>query len=302
VAFAELSPLGQVVVCGLFLLMVYGWMQTGGKVVQWLAAHIPNVSVGLPYLGSTSLFGWLINALNGFDNYVQRVFYFYLDGTKAGWNGWCHQVASFVANVTETADFVATETQRALAVLRHSTIPALILGTLAPGSQLLTWLVAHVAALVKAGIHVVEVPPQILKKTITVVEQLPPKTTKIITRDLPAAIAAAIAGTLPRIRTLEREASGVEKWIRSHAEPLGLGAIVGATAYALGKLGLTSSRCSNVQKYNKRLCGMEQGLLDSLLADTTLILGTVSLVEFARGMQGVTAEAVPLIRRFWRAA
>jgi hypothetical protein len=43
-------------------------------------------------------------------------------------------------------------------------------------------------------------------------------------------------------------------------------------------------------------------LLDSLLADTTLILGTVSLVEFAQGMRGVTAEAVPLIRRFWRAA
>lgn len=296
-AFLELSPLAQVVVCGLFLLMVYGWMQTGGRIVQWLAANVPNPSV----LGFRP-FQWLHDVLNGFDNYVQRVFAFWLDATKAGWNGWCHQVASFVANVTESVDFLADETGKALRVLRHSTIPALILGALAPGSQLVTWLVAHVAAIVKAGIHVVEVPPKVLKQTITKVEQLPGQTTKIITRDLPASIAAAIAGTLPRIRRLERDVSGIEKWIKTHTDAIGLGALVGAVAFALTKLGLGSARCSNVQRYNKNLCGMEHGLLDALLADTLLIAGTISIVEFAEGMQGVTSEAVPLIRRFWRAA
>ncbi len=297
----ELGALGALVWCGFCVLMLYVWMHTGGYVIRWLASHIPNVSVGLPLVGSTSLFGWLINALNGFDTAVQNDFYAYLDATKAVWNLWASQVASFVANVTADVDWIANETGKALHVLRRSTIPALILGTLAPGSQLLAWLVAHVAALVKAGIHVVEVPPKVLKQTITRVEQLPGQTTRIITRELPASIAAAIAGTLPRIRGLERDVSGLEKWAKSHTDALGLGVIVGAVGYALSKLGLGSQRCSNVQKYNKNLCGMHPDLLESLLADTLLVLGTVSLVEFAQGMQGLMGEVTPTVRTFWRA-
>src|SRR5437764_1465863 len=58
---------------------------------------------------------------------------------------------------------------------------------------------------------------------------------------------------------------------------------------------------TNVYKVGKRACGMNPDLLESLLADTLLIAGTVSLVEFARGMQDVTEEVTPLIRTFWRA-
>jgi hypothetical protein len=46
---------------------------------------------------------------------------------------------------------------------------------------------------------------------------------------------------------------------------------------------------------------MDTDLLDSLLADTLLIVGTISLVEFAEGLQAGMGELTPQIRRFWKA-
>src|SRR5437764_441195 len=57
----------------------------------------------------------------------------------------------------------------------------------------------------------------------------------------------------------------------------------------------------HVQQITNVYKRVNPGLLESLLADTLLIAGTVSLVEFARGMQDVTEEVTPLSRTFWRA-
>lgn len=78
----------------------------------------------------------------------------------------------------------------------------------------------------------------------------------------------------------------------------GAAALVGT---ALATLGLGFLRCPRFAKTGKQVCGMDASLLESLLADTLLIAGTISLVEFAEGMQGITAEVTPLIRTFWRA-
>jgi hypothetical protein len=53
-------------------------------------------------------------------------------------------------------------------------------------------------------------------------------------------------------------------------------------AFSLARLGLGWLRCGNVKKVGKRLCGMNPDLLDALLIGTTLIVGTISLREFAK--------------------
>jgi len=81
-------------------------------------------------------------------------------------------------------------------------------------------------------------------------------------------------------------------------------AIAGATALvgaALARLGLGWLRCPRIAKAGKQLCGVNPNLLDSLLADTLLIAGTVSLVDFAKEMQGFTGEVADASRFFWRA-
>jgi hypothetical protein len=71
---------------------------------------------------------------------------------------------------------------------------------------------------------------------------------------------------------------------------------------ALGRLGLGWARCSNVGKVGRRVCGMDASLLESVLADSLLILGTLSLVTFAEEMQDVTEVIARPIQTFWRAS
>jgi hypothetical protein len=74
-----------------------------------------------------------------------------------------------------------------------------------------------------------------------------------------------------RLRNLERGLAGVSAV-----------ALVGT---ALARLGLNWIRCRRVGKVGKAVCGMDSQLLGSLLADATLIIGTISLVELTRGTQ-----------------
>jgi hypothetical protein len=77
----------------------------------------------------------------------------------------------------------------------------------------------------------------------------------------------------------------------------GAAAFVGA---ALATLGLGFLRCPRFSKAGKRACSIDDGLLETLLADTLLIVGTLSLVDFARAMQPEVAGIGKLVRWFWR--
>lgn len=115
-----------------------------------------------------------------------------------------------------------------------------------------------------------------------------------------------IARDIPRIRsadrTLGREITNLWKWTRAHTLQAGSLAFAGAVALALGRLGLGWTRCSKVGQAGKNLCGMDAGLLESLLADSLVVVGSLSLVEFAEEMVGVTDLAVRPITDFWRAS
>lgn len=122
------------------------------------------------------------------------------------------------------------------------------------------------------------------------------------------ALEGAIAGGIPRdiaglrwrTRTLERGYERLWKEVKRHEKLLGIGALTGVVAVVLGRLGLGWTRCSNVNKLGRNVCGMNAQLLESLLADTLLIAGTLSLVEFAKEMQSVEAGAVRVVQEFWR--
>jgi hypothetical protein len=115
-----------------------------------------------------------------------------------------------------------------------------------------------------------------------------------IARDLARAKAAAgslgrdLSGALARLKRIEKAVTKA-----------GAVALVGA---ALAALGAGWIRCPRVGKVGKSLCGVNADLLESLIADTLIIAGTVSLVEFAKGMQTITKEIEGPIRKFWRAA
>lgn len=112
----------------------------------------------------------------------------------------------------------------------------------------------------------------------------------------------ALSGVRGRVRAIEDELASLRKRVGISGRTALEGVGVGALAYALGRLGMSWARCSNVGRLGRRACGMDANLLESLLADTLLVVGTLSLVEFAEEMQGVAETAVRPITSFWRAS
>lgn len=98
--------------------------------------------------------------------------------------------------------------------------------------------------------------------------------TAVLPHTLPLHLPRTIANILKRLRKLDRVTAG--------------GLAVGAVAMALGRLGVGWVRCSKVGRVGRRLCGMNEGVLDDLLLGTLPLLSFVSVVEIAKAMQQVT--------------
>jgi hypothetical protein len=114
-------------------------------------------------------------------------------------------------------------------------------------------------------------------------------------------LAHSIAATFPRIGQLEREAGAASKWLRKHRWLAAYSTLAALGVGILSRLHLGFLRCANVKRTGKAVCGLDKSLLDALLADTLLVVGTLSLVEFAKEMETVVDEVAPAVRKFWRA-
>jgi hypothetical protein len=119
-----------------------------------------------------------------------------------------------------------------------------------------------------------------------------------------AAAGAAVPGWvihLPgRIGRVEREQADVWKRLRHLEKYVGALGAVALFVTALRKLGLNWIRCRNVKRVGKQLCGMDAGLLDSLLLDGVAVLSVVSVVTFAEALREVEDEALAIMGRLVR--
>lgn len=113
--------------------------------------------------------------------------------------------------------------------------------------------------------------------------------------------AVAWPGIPGRVGRIEREIDRLKGRAGKIGKYASLGAFLLLLAKALEKMGLNWIRCGNVKRFGRRVCGMDASALDTLLNGTLLIVGTVGLVEFAKGMQSVMDEIEPPVRKFWRA-
>jgi hypothetical protein len=120
------------------------------------------------------------------------------------------------------------------------------------------------------------------------------------------AIDVTIPRELGRIRTragrLERELTHPStRWLRRIAGAMWVATLAGLMIRTLARR-FPWLFCRKVKNVGNRVCGLDAGLLGSLLTDTLIIGGTISVVEFARELQAIEGEAVGLIRGFIREA
>jgi hypothetical protein len=206
----------------------------------------------------------------------------------------CAQIARWMARETEQ---LAGDTLAWATWLQHAHLPkwvkAVVYATFPP---------ALILRLVQAAIHANL--PHVGRTVTTKVEHVVTHTVTRIVRASSGAV--AIPGwmiRLPsRVGDVEHDLSGLRKRVKGLEKYAGATAAVALFTAALAKLGLKWLRCRNVTKAGKRLCGLDGNLLDALLIGTTLIVGTISLREFAEEVGTVTEEVSGLIHGLIRDA
>jgi len=278
-----LVPILAVLVAMLAMSMAASWDVTFGPMLKGLASLFDKATI-TAFGHTVAVLGWLAAAVRNFEATLRNAI-----GGAVAHLAWPLAYAirgvghAFLYPARALAD-LAGDTADALWRLRSVVVPRMIAAKTA-------WIPRHLAALAAA------------------IAALPHITRRIVVHDAPTfvrhtvvQVARAVANpALPRIGRLEREAGALGKRIDSLAKrltvPLGLAAV----GVALSTLGLGWTRCSRVKKLGKRVCGIDDGLLESLLADALLVVGTISLVEFAEGLLAGMDEFTPQIQKFWQA-
>lgn len=284
-----LVDLGVLLALAFLIALSYAYNYSLGAAIVALSNALG--SIRLPgFLGGGRVLGFAADALTAIDHTIRHQIGRGIDAMQATWNECVSYTATAVHWIGKEIASISHDTAQAVEHLHVQQITNVYKKVNPALARRVGVLAAAVAALERHVTHLIAREAHVAVAKVKVVEH---------TVTLPAPI--AIPKTLPKVGTIEREAEAALARIRDFAKRFGPAALLGTLAFALGKLGITWARCSNVNKLGKRACGMNPDLLESLLADTLLIAGTVSLVEFARGMQGVTEEVTPLIRAFWRA-
>jgi len=102
-----------------------------------------------------------------------------------------------------------------------------------------------------------------------------------------------------RVIDLEHGAIKTWDWIMDHPAGAAAGAFTGALAAVLSWPAIRALRCNEFGNlFNKRGCGLWNDL-DALLATLAVVVGTVSLVEFAREEQKLMDEWAKIVRGLW---
>ncbi len=259
------------------------WDFTFGAVLQALARHVDAVALPLAF-GRSINFHFLAQAIRAVDKEVRHLIGVAVTATSAPLVLAIHAVTSlFRYPARELADLTADVTHT-IGQLRRVIVPAMLAAKVAS-----IW--HHIAALEARVGHV------LVRPAVHIVHDI----THVVRTSTRVIVAKAQAIPLPRIGRLEREAEGLGARIRSLGRRLSPAAAAALVVATLARLGLGWLRCSRVKRVGKQVCGMDENMLESLVADTLLVVGTISLVEFAEGLLAGMDEFTPQIKKFWRA-
>jgi hypothetical protein len=276
--------------------LLVSYRSTFGALLTWLA----KTSYDIRILGYHP-FHWLANGIEDVNQYVNNALAAAVQGTEHAWGKVLHANAVLWHDATEALADLAEATQKYVTVTGPAEALHLIKWYFGPYIADVKWVVKEVKALERAVAHAATTVPKVIKHDVPIYVKPVTKIFEVKLAAIPSAIAKPIGIPLPRIGPLERDIHNVERWISGRGKLVTEAGLAGLLIGALAKVGISWTRCANTKDYGKNICGMDRNLLESLLADTALILGTVSLVEFAEGMQGITKEIEGSIASFWRA-
>jgi len=265
----------------------HGWDATLGTALRWLGDRFGAISIPTGPFGHVHPFGFVADAFHAVDHNVSHA----LAAAALSCQHAFVYTSSHAAQMARLlAHEVAVGAEAVYAAFHHYgavTLPRFGRHTLRHVQQFIEALLVHA---LKGVAHSLAT----LLKALHLVRAQAHSTA--------VAVEHGFAWTRSRFKTAERDIGRLGRRLTTLEKLATVAGLTGLVAAVLSRLGLGWLRCSNVRRVGKNTCGMDTDLLSSLLQDTLLIAGTISLIEFIRDLQAVEGEALGLIRGFIREA
>ena len=273
------------------VLISSGYRYTLGALLIKLAEALNHV----PIVGGT-----ISGYVHEIDNYVRQELGQAVLGTQHAWHAVCQWTAYAFNHPAAVLGDVAEATEHAFQFVRHHTIPFLIGVANTPLGLAVGLFHKQIAHLLGQVAAILAHPIRLIKTVATTVTHLTHTVTHVVYRTIPATVAHAVAIPWGAIHSLERRETAIEKWIRAHRAKVEAVSVGAVAAIVLSRLGLGWTRCSNVGKVGKAICGLDTNLLESLLVDALAIASTISIVELAKSCQSFESDVETPLRFFVR--
>lgn len=289
-------------VCALMALS-FGYTYTLGALLRGIANLLGALSIPTPF-GNISLIPVLPALLTDLDNTIRNGLGTGIEYAQYGFNKVLQATAYTLQEIGNGIEALAGDTLGALDELRRVTIPGAIGLVFGPLAKLVYSLGQRVAALAAQAAEAAMHPGRILSHTIHTATTVYKTVYKTAYVTVPAAITKAVAIPGASIGWLEREATGLEKWVRAHAKDLTVAGIAGLVVGAIARE-WPSLRCKNNKSAQKALCGLSPQTFEKILADFALgavaIFGTIDLRTLATDYGKLIGAVSGEVTHFWRA-
>ncbi len=281
--------------------MLWTYKHSIGALIEFLVKH---TTIHTP-LGNVPLLFPLAAA----NNFIMASMSTAALGLEVAGGRFFHALGVIVGWMVNLALYTATTMEHGFSWLRHVHIPKAALWA-ARVAFPLAWLTKLIAEQVAKAIpHTLKAAKGAAHAADVVIYRYPKAIGRRLTKTEKtlAALAAAIAalgghvihpghtlslpkswyGLTKRLARLERRMHRAEGWLAVGALAAVMAQVLGVTARCL--------RSGNVGKATRSICGMDEGLLQSLLGDALLIVGAISVVAVAEGLLAIEDEAVAIL-------
>lgn len=298
-AFEGLAAITALLVFVAAWLILQAWRGTFGRLIDGVVSWVSEF--GIPtFFGTISIGAYLVAPLGGVNGIVEGALGLVVTSTEWAWHKLFHTLASTIIWIGQSVAYDMHEVGKAFGVLRRTTIPALISDAVQVGTHPIRFIVGQLRSDLHAAERAISADVAAVTSEAHTLEREALARLGHVESDAAGAASAAIAVVLPGLHGLERDVSGIQKWIKEHERLLTKAGIAGLVAGALAELGLGSQSCANNKKFTKSVCGLSSKVLDDLLAGLVAIVGSVSLLQFAEEYQKLVPGLTSEIRTFWR--
>jgi hypothetical protein len=278
------------------------WVSTFGHLLLELAKPFDHAgfTINLGFRKIKLGLQWVATILRGLNAAALHLLGAGIDATDYAAKRLWHWTAYMLESVGRVVGDLAEQVEQELSYLWRQSIPRYVHAALHPLASKVEWLIHYVEHTVAHPTTIVRPVTRVLDPRIASLEREVKRLAATVEADGAAVLAPPIAVPFPHVGDVLHGIDALRARLGKLTRQLAPAAVAALVVAALGSLRLGWLKCGNVARFGRHVCGMDGDLLDTLLADTVLVFGTVSLVEFASEMTNLQDEIAGAVRRFWR--